>query len=460
MKKIALVLFVSATTSLATIFSYKHFFENTQKQQNPIINHEKSSLFKNVALNTSTPKESTSFISAAEKSINSVVHVKNTSVYSGPTSMEELIFGYRSEKKQIGTGSGVIISPDGYIVTNNHVIDSASEIEITLNNNKTYEAKLIGTDKETDIALLKVEAKEDLPYLTFSDSDNTQVGEWVLAVGNPFNLNSTVTAGIISAKSRDLEGQKSQSFLQTDAAVNPGNSGGALVNINGDLVGINTAISSATGSYIGYSFAVPSNIAKKVIEDIIEFGNVQNGILGVRGTELNNDTAKQFNTDIIEGFYISQIEDNSGAEKANLKEGDIILKIDEIKISKFSDMKGYLKTKRPNDIVKLIINRNGKENTVNVKLSNYNNRVVIFLEMELKNISSNKSKEKGVVINKINNDEYSYLGINIGDIILSVNGYTVNNVNEIEKLKNNYNGRILKVEIKNKKGKIENYIFR
>jgi Do/DeqQ family serine protease len=460
MKKIALVLFVSISTSLATIFSYKYFFENTQEQLTKTIKPENSTLFKNVSLNTTPTKESINFISAAEKSINSVVHVKNTSIYSGPTTMNELFFGYRSEKKQIGTGSGVIISSDGYIVTNNHVIDEATEIEITLNNNKTYEAKLIGTDKETDIALLKVNTEEDLPYLTFGDSDDTQVGEWVLAVGNPFNLNSTVTAGIISAKSRDLEGQRSQSFLQTDAAVNPGNSGGALVNVNGDLIGINTAISSATGSYIGYSFAVPSNIARKVIEDIIEFGDVQNGILGVRGTELNNDTAKKFDTDITEGFFISEIEDNSGAKKANLKEGDIILKIDEIKISKFSDMKGYLKTKRPDDVVKLTINRNGEENTVNVKLSNYNNRVITFLEMELKNITSKKNTEKGVVITKINNEEYSYLGINVGDIILAINGYTVRNIKDIEKLKNNYNGRMLKIEIKNKKGKIENYIFR
>ena len=299
-----------------------------------------------------------------------------------------------------------------------------------------------------------------MPYLIFGDSDNTQVGEWVLAVGNPFNLNSTVTAGIISAKSRDLEGQRSQSFLQTDAAVNPGNSGGALVNISGDLIGINTAISSATGSYIGYSFAVPSNIARKVIEDLIEFGDVQNGILGVRGTELNNDTAKQLETDITEGFYISEIEDNSGAEKANLKQGDIILKIDKIKISKFSDMKGYLKTKRPNDVVNLTINRNGKEEKVNVTLTNYNNRVITFLEMELKNRSSNKNKKSGVVINKINNDEYSYLGINEGDIILSINGYSISNVNDIEKLKNHYTGRMLKIEIEDKKGKVENYIFR
>jgi S1-C subfamily serine protease len=232
------------------------------------------------------------FTLAAEKTLHAVVHVKNTTVSEGYTSFEDLFFGRPQGRAQVGTGSGVIIAPDGYIVTNNHVVQGAQSIEVTTNDNKTYSAELIGADPTTDIALLKIDGDEDFDYTTFGDSNTTKVGEWVLAVGNPFNLNSTVTAGIISAKSRDLTGRNTQSFIQTDAAVNPGNSGGALVNIFGDLIGINTAISSQTGSYIGYSFAVPSNIARKVIEDILEFGNVQNGILGVIGQELNSEISK------------------------------------------------------------------------------------------------------------------------------------------------------------------------
>jgi S1-C subfamily serine protease len=199
--------------------------------------------------------------------------------------------------------------------------------------------------------LLKIESDESLNYTTFGDSNTAQIGEWVLAVGNPFNLTSTVTAGIISAKSRDLSGQNTQSFIQTDAAVNPGNSGGALVNINGELIGINTAISSQTGSYIGYSFAVPSNIARKVVENIMEFGNVQNGILGVIGGELNSKNSKAYGVDQTEGFFVTGIQKGTGAEKAGIQKGDIIQRMDGVAISKFSDLKGFLNTKSPNDQV-------------------------------------------------------------------------------------------------------------
>ena len=232
-----------------------------------------------------------SFINASKKTVNSVVHVKNMTIAPEITSIFDLFSGNTPQQggkeRLAGTGSGVIISPDGYIVTNNHVINGASSVQVTLNNNQTYKAEIIGSDSSSDIALLKIKAPEKLPFLSFADSDNTQIGEWVLAVGNPFNLTSTVTAGIISAKARNLGNQyngKIESYIQTDAAVNSGNSGGALVNLNGDLIGINTAIASAnTGTFVGYSFAVPSNIAKKVVEDLIEYGNVQRGVLGIAG---------------------------------------------------------------------------------------------------------------------------------------------------------------------------------
>ena len=240
-----------------------------------------------------------SFVNASKKTVNSVVHVKNMTVAPEITSIFDLFYGnvpqQGGKERLAGTGSGVIISPDGYIVTNNHVITGASSVQVTLNDNKTYKAEIIGTDSSSDIALLKIKTDEKLPFLTFADSDNTQIGEWVLAVGNPFNLTSTVTAGIISAKARNLgniQNGKVESYIQTDAAVNSGNSGGALVNLNGDLIGINTAIASSnSGTFMGYSFAVPSNIAKKVVEDLIEYGNVQKGVLGVSGMELNSETA-------------------------------------------------------------------------------------------------------------------------------------------------------------------------
>ena len=332
MKKILTLVLVSVLGGAITLSTYKLFLEKDSIVADN--SRTEQSFFVPTKYNTNTTNllnaEIPNFVSAADKTVHAVVHVKNTSIISAPTSFEDLFFGRKTERAQIGTGSGVIISPDGYIITNNHVIDGAKEISITLNDNKIYDAKIIGSDENTDIALLKIDADEDLPYIAFGDSDQAKIGEWVLAVGNPFNLTSTVTAGIISAKSRDLSGRNSQSFIQTDAAVNPGNSGGALVNINGDLIGINTAISSQTGSYIGYSFAVPSNIARKVVEDIMEYGDVQTGILGVTGGALNGVAAEQFGVDETEGFYINSVEEGSGAEKAGIKSGDIIKKIDQI----------------------------------------------------------------------------------------------------------------------------------
>ena len=387
-------------------------------------------------INTEVPN----FVTAADKTIHAVVHVKNTAIISAPSSFEDLFFGRKSERAQIGTGSGVIISPDGYIITNNHVIAGAKELSITLNDNSIYEAKIIGSDEKTDIALLKIEADEDLPYITFGDSDQARIGEWVLAVGNPFNLTSTVTAGIISAKSRDLSGRNSQSFLQTDAAVNPGNSGGALVNINGDLVGINTAISSQTGSYIGYSFAVPSNIARKVVEDIMEYGDVQTGILGVTGGSLNGAAAEQFGVNETEGFYVSSVEEDSGAEIAGIKSGDIIKKVDNVKISKFSDLSGYLTTKRPDDIVKVTISRNNDLKELKVKLVK-NMVTELPILGRVKNASDDDLRKfktkKGIKITQLNSQyarNWKANGIEEGCIVTAINGIEVNSIEEAQKI--------------------------
>ena len=305
MKKIFTLLIVSILGGVLTLGSYKLLFEkNFPHPKEQSITETKPDYFP-VSNNPNIYGTNVDFTEAAEKTVHAVVNVKNVAIFDKPGSIWEYYYrGESSGKILQGVGSGVIISPDGYIVTNNHVITGASEIEVTLNNNKNYKAEIIGSDLKSDIALLKIDAR-DLKYLSFGNSNNIKLGEWVLAVGNPFNLTSTVTAGIVSAKARDLSITDSspQSFIQTDAAINPGNSGGALVNVNAELIGINSAITSRTGSFIGYSFAVPSNIVRKIVEDIMEYGTVQQGILGIRGSDINSAIAKQLNLDISQGVY-------------------------------------------------------------------------------------------------------------------------------------------------------------
>ncbi len=469
MKKILTLVCVSALGGLLTLGGYKLFIEKNNEQ----LAVEQSSDFP-VYVPTSTANTLNSsstiapnFVEAAEKSLDAVVHVKNTSIVNAPTTMQDLFYGRSSQRAQIGTGSGVIISPTGYIVTNNHVIKNANEISITLNNNKAYMAELIGTDEATDIALLKIETEDDLPFMAFGDSDNAKIGEWVLAVGNPFNLNSTVTAGIISAKARDLSGQNMQSFIQTDAAVNPGNSGGALVNTNGDLIGINTAISSQTGSYIGYSFAVPSNIARKIVNDIMEYGNVQNGILGVVGGALNNKAAEELGTDTTEGFYVSEVQENTGAEKAGIQSGDIIKKIDNVSINKFSDLTGYLKTKSPDDIVNVTLLRGGDEEILPVTLLKPSTYIVDTIGF-VKNASEKDLKryntEYGVKISKFNESYKPYWnknGVEEGSIVTKINGEKLYNVEDAQNaMKTRDFNEPLQIEIINKDGEKVIYNFR
>ena len=470
MKKILTLIIVSFLGGALTLSAYKLFIENPDTQLVET-KQESPSYFPTSYSNTnlSSDELAPNFVSAAEKTVHAVVHVKNTAVVSSSNSLQDYFLGKRSQHAQVGTGSGVIIDPNGYIITNNHVIDGAREISITTNDNKIYVAKLIGTDPKTDIALLKIDADEDLPYATFGDSDQAKIGEWVLAVGNPFNLTSTVTAGIISAKSRDLSGQNYQSFIQTDAAVNPGNSGGALVNNNGDLIGINTAISSQTGSYIGYSFAVPSNIARKVVEDIMEFGNVQNGILGVNGIGLNGITSEKLEINATQGFYVSSVDEKSGAKKAGIEKGDIITQIDNVIISKFADLTGYLNTKRPDDVVNVSILRGSDAKTLPVKLSNIEIMTTEFMEIQVRNISKEAKEEynieNGVLVTK--NDNYwlyQKIGLNKGYIITDINDQKIHSIEDIVSLKEkygtNFKDHIEKIGIINRKGQKQSFIFR
>jgi|TARA_B100000035_G_scaffold7924_1_gene6831 Do/DeqQ family serine protease len=381
--------------------------------------------------------EKTDFTIAASKTIDAVVHVKNTSSSSSNLpSFYRYFYDEDELPERIGTGSGVIVSPDGYIITNNHVIEDSNEIEITTNDNKSYQAKIIGTDPDTDIAVLKINSNKKLPYVFFGNSDATQIGEWVLAVGNPFNLNSTVTAGIISAKSRDLNKRDgvNESYIQTDAAVNRGNSGGALVNTSGELIGINTAITSVSGGFVGYSFAVPSNVARKVFEDLIEYGDVQRGLLGVMGQALDAQFAERFEVEETEGFYITDLEEGLGADLAGLKPGDIIKSVDGITINKFADLSGYLSTKRPGEKVKLIYKRDGNEMRVDVRLEKINRTIFFYMEVRelTKDQKEDYNTEDGLYISNMNNRRLYQNGIDSGYIILEINGQRVSKLSDVK----------------------------
>ncbi|MGJ8745963.1 S1C family serine protease [Polaribacter sp.] len=415
----------------------------------------------NPALNKASSIANTvDFTVAAANSVHAVVHVKNTAIRTQANPLDIFFGNGNGTRKfeQVGTGSGVIISSDGYIVTNNHVIDNATALEITLNNKKKYAAELIGTDKENDIALLKIEADEELPYIPFSNSDEIKIGEWVLAVGNPYNLTSTVTAGIVSAKGRDLEGNSAiDSFIQTDAAVNPGNSGGALVNTRGELVGINTAISSRTGSFIGYSFAVPSNIAKKVIDDLLEFGTVQEAILGI-----NIDNSDQS----IEGVKISSLTEGSGAEVSGLKSGDVIKKVNNVNISKFSELRGQLTAKRPGDFVDITVERSGDLLTKKVKLTKKNIFASKSFNIYLKDLPKKDQKKYditgGAVIIQNRNKSLDYYGVKEGYIITKINKKAVIDAADAAKTLDAVNGKgnPVYLEVINLEGQKERYAFR
>ncbi|MBP4138297.1 trypsin-like peptidase domain-containing protein [Flavobacterium geliluteum] len=460
MKRFSTLFLVSLLSGATTLGAYKLLFDSNGSvfgKGNSVVTLAPESYTKNIAY----AGEAVDFTEAADKTVHSVVHVKNVSRRTVTNPMLEFFYGYggAQQQEQVGTGSGVIISEDGYIVTNNHVIKDASEIEITLNNKKTYTAKLIGTDSKMDIALLKINAEEKLPYTAFANSDNVKVGEWVLAVGNPYNLNSTVTAGIVSAKARDL-GNGIQSFIQTDAAVNPGNSGGALVNTRGELIGINTMISSQTGSYVGYSFAVPSNNARKIIEDIMEFGNVQRGILGVEGRELNGNASKELKISETEGFYINKVSKNSGAEKAGLKQGDVIVKLDSQRIASYADLSGYINTKRPNDVVNVTIIRDANTKVVPVTLSKNEFFSAEFKGIELENIDASDKKkfriDYGVKIKNITNENLmQYQNELLGNIILSIDNVKATNVESVSKLlKQKDEGQSVRIEMINRNGEI------
>ena len=456
LKLLGLCLMIFVISSFTFLFLSKSSKKNINE---PVIYNTNFSVPVKKTINTETD-----FTFAAKKTIDAVVHITNKSTSKGNQFGSLWDFFYNSPSKEyprIGMGSGVIVSSDGYILTNNHVIKGANEIQVTTNDNKVFEAQLIGSDENADIAVLKIENENIFPYIRFADSDQTDVGQWVLAVGNPYNLNSTVTAGIISAKSRDLSDYdgKNQSFIQTDAAVNSGNSGGALVNLEGDLIGINTAITSnGLGTFIGYSFAVPSNIARKIYEDLVEFGNVQKALLGVNGVGLNSRLSDQLNSTETEGFFVSGLEINMGAYEAGIKEKDVIIKVDNADIKKFSDLTGYLNTKRPGDIVNVTVIRNSEVLNFEVKLKK--TPYVLFYGMRVRNMNENETKkfngQNGLVISDLQNNRLYSRGIKTGDILISINGNSIYDKEDLNKIEPN---SIFELEFMNKNGEKMRFIF-
>ena len=408
---------------------------------------------------------------AAEKALPAVVHIKY--VQNSKTKTVEVQsdpfgdffsdpFGFfgnpngGTQRRQVqtpkreATGSGVIISNDGYIVTNNHVVEGADELTVTLNDNREYSARIIGTDKTTDLALIKVSAK-DLPTLPIGDSNNLKVGEWVLAVGNPFNLNSTVTAGIVSAKARSLGANGVESFIQTDAAINAGNSGGALVNTKGELVGINAMLYSQTGSYSGYGFAIPTNIMNKVVDDLKKYGTVQRAILDIKGSDVHNyidaqkDKGEKIDLGTNDGIYIAEVTEGGAGEAAGLQKGDVIVSIDNKKVTKMSELQEYLNGKRPGDKVSITYLRNKKSITKSTTLKNAQGNTNVVKPADIDVLGGNfreiTSEQKqnlnisyGLEVLKVNNGALKEAGINRGFIIQKINDEPIKTLDELQSI--------------------------
>lgn len=420
MKKLMNGFVMALLGGVASLGLYKAFepqmvFPEKAKEETKLVNLLKTE-----------PGNSVDYITAAEATVNGVVHVKTAGMveYSQRSfdPLRHFFYGNGSyEQKYIqpvkGAGSGVIVSKDGYVVTNNHVIENADEIDVTLNNKKTYKAELIGRDPATDLAVLKID-EDDLPYVGYGNSDLLRIGEWVLAVGNPFNLTSTVTAGIVSAKGRDINilnddpytnMSSIESFIQTDAAVNPGNSGGALVNTKGELIGINAAIKSNTGSFAGYSFAIPSNIVKKVVNDLIEYGSVQRAYIGINIRNITDEIANETELADLNGVYIAGFSENSSADEAGLKEGDIVKEVAGLEVHNVSELQAKIGEFQPGDEVDITVLRNGKRITKSITLKNYEGSTEI-----IRNHSNELMKTLGAKLEDADSELLEKLNIKAG----------------------------------------------
>lgn len=468
MKKI-IGAFVIASIGGFTALGIDHFM-NPKVQSNSQLSYQTPVKYVNMPV--SAPETGIDFTTAADLSVHAVVNVKT--IYPLETNNPYIydpfrdFFGQRMPQQQqapMSTGSGVIISQDGYIITNNHVVDNAEKVEVTLNDKRSYVAEVIGQDPSTDLALLKIK-ENNLPSIVYGNSDNVKVGEWVLAVGNPFNLTSTVTAGIISAKARNInilsndrsKGQNAvEAYLQTDAAVNPGNSGGALVNAKGELVGINSAIASNTGSYTGYSFAIPVNLARKVVADLLEFGEVQRAYIGVSIRDLDYKLAKEKSINDIKGVYVNGLAQGGSGEEAGIKEGDVITKVGEVDVNNVPELQEQISRYRPGDKVNVTLKRNNQEKIMKLILKNKNGNtdvvekaraeVVSALGATFEPIGESDMKklniENGLKIVKLSAGKLLNSGIKEGFIILSVDKKKITSMDDLRAALENKKGGVL-----------------
>lgn len=465
MKKIVssiFLAFMGGVGALGAAYVYHSYNHPSEKEQ--LVAASKKPV---VSLTNYTGMSSTGnvdFTMAAEKSLNAVVYITTKTEQMSYDPWSQLFGGQPQKYESQASGSGVIISKDGYIVTNHHVIDGAKDIEVTLNDKRTYKAEVVGTDPATEVALVKIK-ETDLPYMTYGNSENVRVGEWVLAVGNPFNLESTVTAGIISAKGRNhiINGRKNpiESFIQTDAAVNPGNSGGALVNTNGELIGINTAIvSNGGGSYVGYSFAIPVNIVKKVVGDLIETGSVQRAYIGVSLTDINSKFAKENNLKQLKGAYVANIVAGGSGEEAGIRAGDVITSIQDIPVNSVSELHEQISKYRPGDKVNVSLMRDDKEVNVALTLKSLENTTTLVKKEE---VAKTNISKLGIALSEVDNAElaklkiangvkiaamspnskFSGAGIKEGFIITSINKRKIANVKEANTLLSETTGGVL-----------------
>ena len=477
LKNIFLVVLISASTAILSVWGYGKWmqgkFSGMQDQSKLPVNY--AGFFDKNNNNNAGPVD---FTAAATSSAPAVVHIKTRtksrqvsnnlprqknpfSDFFGDTDpFSDFFNGPRVIPEQRASGSGVIISNDGYIVTNNHVVDGADEINVTLTNRKSYKATVIGADPNTDIAVIKIDAGSALPYLVYGNSDDTKLGQWVLAVGYPLNLDVTITAGIISAKARSIGINKGdrpiESFLQTDAAVNPGNSGGALINTNGELIGINSAIASPTGSYAGYSYAIPVNLVKKIVNDLVKFGAVQRGYLGITYPNENvpDDKKKELGIKDGDGVYVSGVTPDGAAKEGGLKEGDFVTKINGVTVATGPELQEQVARFKPGDKISITFIRDGKESTANITLKNKaGNYSVVKTESffdklggELATLDAATAKKNnlsgGVLVKKLGTGVLKNTRMQEGFVITSVDGQAVNTLDDLKAALMNAHGTV------------------
>ena len=454
-RQLLVIMLASVIGGLVAVFAYSAILDKKEKNILSTVKEPISMVSLKAGLDSSTD-----FTVAAEKTIECVVNVKTQSTVNYRNPIYDFFYGdhYQGDREPVtGIGSGVIITADGYVVTNNHVVENSEKVTVTLNDKREFTAKVVGTDHSTDLALLKIDAK-DLPFITFGNSDAMKVGEWVLAVGNPFNISSTVTAGIVSAKGRSMQiiedNYRIESYIQTDASVNQGNSGGALVNLKGEMIGINSAIISPSGGNVGISFAIPSSIVQKVVRDLIEYGAVQRAIMGVSIADITAELAKEKNLSELGGVYVTDVNENSAAKDAGIESGDVIVQINDVKVNSPSELQEIVGRNRPGDKIMVTVKRKGNLKQFEVKLRNLQGDTSVvkagtyetILGAKFTNLDNGEKTKlgikNGVKISEIQDGKLKTAGVKPGFVVTQINNKPVNSVDELSKIINSIKGGV------------------